>query len=191
MGRKRTGSGKYIYICIAFVTCCLIANCALVDRVQEMRTDRLRPPERSRVSPEKVAGPQDQARPHLVRGRRLFAQGDYDGSLHEMQKALLLSTGKPPADEALFTISLIYAHPDNPKRDSGKSIASFRRVIREYPQSLWADQAKMWVDVIQENEKAKRACAEVVQENARLRQMIEQSKKVDIEIEEKKREKAR
>jgi len=47
------------------------------------------------------------------------------------------------------------------------------------------------MDVIQENEKAKRACAEIVQENARLKQMIEQSKKVDIEIEEKKREKAR
>lgn len=162
-----------------------------MDRVQEMRADRLQPPEGSRVSPEKVATPQDQARPHLVRGHRLFAQGDYDGSLHEMQKVLLLVTGKPPADEALFTISLIYTHPDNPKRDLGKSISSFRRVIREYPQSLWADQAKMWVDVIQENEKAKRACAEVVQENARLKQMIEQSKKVDIEIEEKKREKAR
>ncbi len=163
-----------------------------MDRLQEMRGDsRTQPTESSRVSLEKTAVSQDKARSHLARGRRLFIQGDYDGSLHEMQKALLLSIGNSPADEALFTIGLIYVHPDNPRRDSGRSIASFRRVIREYPQSSWTIQAKMWIDVIQENEKAKRACAEIVQENARLKQMIEQSKKVDIEIEEKKREKAR
>lgn len=133
----------------------------------------------------------DEVRPYLVRGRRLFAHGDYDGALHEMQKVLLFSNGKSPADEALFTIGLIHAHPDNPKRDFGKAIASFKRVIKEYPQNSFTNQAKMWVDVIQENEKAKRACAEVIQENGRLKQMIEQSKKVDIEIEEKKREKAR
>ncbi|OPY81782.1 MAG: hypothetical protein A4E65_01053 [Syntrophorhabdus sp. PtaU1.Bin153] len=169
----------------------MIANCALVDRVQEMRADRLRPPEKPRASSEKIITPQDEARPRLVRGRRLFAQGDYDGSLYEMQKILFLSNGKSPADEALFTIGLIYAHPDNPKRDPGKAIASFKRVIKEYPQNSFTSQARMWVDVIQENEKAKRACVEAVQENGRLKQMIEQSKKVDIEIEEKKREKAR
>jgi len=39
--------------------------------------------------------------------------------------------------------------------------------------------------------KLKRASAEAREENTRLKQIIEQSKKVDIEIEEKKREEKR
>jgi hypothetical protein len=47
------------------------------------------------------------------------------------------------------------------------------------------------LDIIQENEKLKRVSAEANQENEKLKNMFEQSKKVDLEVEEKKREKAR
>lgn len=54
---------------------------------------------------------------------------------------------------------------------------NFRRLIRDHPKSPLAEQAKAWIDVLQENE--------------RLNQVIEKSKRVDIEIEEKRREKAK
>lgn len=102
-----------------------------------------------------------------------------------------LSAGGTPGDEALFNMGLIAVHPGNPKRDQAKSIGLFKRVLTEHPESPLVGQAKIWIEVITENEKARKVCAETVHENARLRQMIEESKKVDIEIEEKKRERAR
>jgi hypothetical protein len=72
-----------------------------------------------------------------------------------------------------------------------KSIAVFKRLIKEYPQSPWTEQAKIWVQVVQDNENARRVATTVAQENDKLKRMIEESKKVDIEIEEKKREEAR
>lgn len=135
--------------------------------------------------------PQEEARQHLVTAQRLLARGDYEASLQENLRALRLSAGQAPGDEAIFNMGLIAVHPGNPKKDPGRSLAFFKRLVTEYPGSLWIEQAKIWIEVIQENEKAKRVCAETAQDNLKLKQVIEESKKVDIEIEEKKREKAR
>jgi outer membrane protein assembly factor BamD (BamD/ComL family) len=72
---------------------------------------------------------------------------------------------------------MIYASFRNPKRDLEKSLSHFLRLVKEYPQSAFADEAKTWIDLLQENQK--------------LNRMIEKSKEVDIAIEEKKREKGR
>jgi tetratricopeptide (TPR) repeat protein len=114
---------------------------------------------------------------YLLRGQKLLAQGNYEASLRENQKTLSLSANKPPGDEALFNMGLIYAHSGNPKKDYGKSIDFFKRLLKDYPQSPLVEQAKIWIGVLQENEK--------------LIQMLEKSKEVDIKIEEKKREKAK
>ncbi len=114
---------------------------------------------------------------HLFRGQELFIRGDYDGSLKEYRKILALSANRPPGDEALFHIGLIYAHHRNPKRDLAMSLTFFSKLIKDYPQSPWVEQAKIWAEVLRENET--------------LKKVIEESKQVDIEIEEKKREKAR
>jgi tetratricopeptide (TPR) repeat protein len=127
--------------------------------------------------PEPVVEARGEAREHLLRGQKLLAQGDYEGALAENQKVLALSTHRPPEDEALFNIGLIYAHFDNPKKDYGKSLDCFKRMTKGYPKSSLVEQAKIWVGVLQENEK--------------LNQIIEKSKQVDIEIEEKKREKSK
>jgi hypothetical protein len=112
-------------------------------------------------------------------------------ALNENQKALSLSVNNSPGDEALHNMALVYADPGNPKRDSVKSIATFKRLIKEYPQSAWAGQAKIWLQVIQEGENAKRVAATVTQENDKLKRVIGESNKVDIEIEAKKKEQAK
>jgi tetratricopeptide (TPR) repeat protein len=125
--------------------------------------------------PEPVVEDRGEARERLLRGQKLLAQGDYEGSLVENQKVLALSPQRPPGDEALFNTGLIYAHFDNPKKDYGKSLDCFKRMMKGYPKSPLAEQAKIWIGVLQENEK--------------LNQILEKSKQVDIEIEEMKREK--
>ena len=81
-------------------------------------------------------------------------------------------------------MGLIFAHAGNPKKDYGRSVAFFRRMIKEYPQSSLAEQAKIWIGILQENEKLN----QMIQN---LNLVIEESKRVDIEIEEKKRGKGK
>ena len=125
----------------------------------------------------------EQAREPFLLSQKLLAEGNYEGALKENQRILSLSGQNPPGDEALFNVGLIHAHPGNTKKDYGKSLTFFRRLIKEYPQSAWVEQAKIWAGILQDNEKLSRSIEE-------LSQVIEKSKQVDIEIEEKKREKA-
>jgi len=126
----------------------------------------------------------EQARRPFALSEKLLTEGNYEGALKENQRILSLSGQNPPGDEALYNMGLIHVHPGNSKRDYTKSLALFRRLIKDYPQSPWVEQAKTWVGVLQENEKLSRSVEE-------LSLVIEKSKQVDIEIEEKKREKAR
>jgi tetratricopeptide (TPR) repeat protein len=125
----------------------------------------------------------EQTREPFLLSQKLLAEGNYEGALKENQRILSLSGQNPPGDEALFNIGLIHAHPGNTKKDYGKSLTLFRRLIKEYPQSPCFEQAKIWVGILQDNEKLSRSIEE-------LSQVLEKSKQVDIEIEEKKREKA-
>jgi tetratricopeptide (TPR) repeat protein len=115
-----------------------------------------------------------ESRDALARAQELLSQGDYEGSLRENQRVLSLTANESPGDEAVFNMGLIYAHAGNPKKDYRKAMSFFGRLPKEYPQSPLAGQAKIWLGVLQANEK--------------LTQMLEKSKQVDIEIEEKRRE---
>ena len=121
------------------------------------------------------------ARDSLLRAQKLLAHGDYEAALKENQKALSLSGNRLPGDEALFNMGLIYAHSGNPKKDYGKSLSFLRKLLKDYPQSPRAERTKIWIEMLQENQKLNQAVEE-------LNRAIEKSKQVDIEIEEKKRE---
>ena len=205
MRGKRTEIGKQILSCIALLTCFLVSSCAFSER-QQVNTANPVPTE-------------DWARVHAARGQKLLAQRNYEGALQEWQTALSISDGKPPADESLLYIGQIYCDPENPKKDFIKSVASFQRLAKEYPQSPWADTARIWIEhlkeqerlrkgiaeslqenerlkkqwneTLQENEKLKRISNESLQENARLKKIVEDSKTVDVEIDEKKRSQAK
>jgi tetratricopeptide (TPR) repeat protein len=121
--------------------------------------------------------PGDEALQAVLRGQRFLARQEYENSVKELQKALALAGNKPPADDAIFHLGLIYAHVGNPKKDNRTAMNYFNRLIKEQPQSPWVEQAKAWVGVLQINEK--------------LSDTLEKSKQVDIEIEEKRRQKER
>ena len=125
-----------------------------------------------------------EAQQPLLYTRELLAQGKYEEASRELHKLLSLSPRYPWEDEVLFKIGLVYVHPGNSKKDYGKSIIYFKKLTKDYPQSLWSEIAKTWTGMIQEIEKLNQAVD-------RLNQTIEKSKQVDIEIEEKKREKGK
>jgi tetratricopeptide (TPR) repeat protein len=106
----------------------------------------------------------------LPRSQRLVAKGDFEGALEENRKVLSSYFKRPPGDEAIFNMGLIYVHYGNPKKDYEKSIFFFRKLLNEHPKSPLVEQAKIWIGVLN---------------------VIEKSKQVDIEIEEMKKELSR
>jgi outer membrane protein assembly factor BamD (BamD/ComL family) len=118
------------------------------------------------------------AREHLVTARTLFDQGDYEGSLRANYKVISLCDNSPPEDEALFYSGVIYAHYGYPKRDYQKSLDLFKKLVRNFPQSPYTGKAKIFIGILQENERSKR-------EIEALNKTIKKSKQVDIEIDEK------
>ncbi|HUT83648.1 MAG TPA: hypothetical protein VMX95_03280 [Thermodesulfobacteriota bacterium] len=86
---------------------------------------------------------------------------------------------------------MIYAYAGNPKKNYGKSLSSFKKITEDYQQSPLFEQAKILITILQENEKLDQTLGKLNQEIEILNQMIEKSKQVDIEIEEKKREKGK
>ncbi len=213
MGRERTRTGKHIYFCAACLIFFLSGCTTIKESVSWISKED--------VSAQKVQDQQKPAKPSedILRARELFDRGDFSGSLKESQEILLRSSKDDPRDQALFLIGLIYAHAENPQKDLGKALYSFRTVLKEYPQSHLTAEARVLVGVLQENqklgqmarsfkqeneelnqavqkakqenEKMNQAVQKVKQENEELSRVIEKSKQVDIEVEEKKREKAR
>jgi TolA-binding protein len=119
---------------------------------------------------------------YLLMAKNLLDQNDFEGALKEYQKLLTQSGQHSPADEALFQIGMIYAHFGNPKKDYGKSLTFLKKLLKDFPQSPRAEQARLWVGLLQEHER-------LTQTVQKLQQTLEEIKKVDIEIEEKKKEK--
>jgi tetratricopeptide (TPR) repeat protein len=199
MGRERIGPRKHV--CFYFAVLMLLASCTGLNNWMELRNS-------------------------MRQGQALLAQGDYDGSVEEYQRALRFADQHSPADLALFNLGLIYIDPQNPKKDDQKAAASFAEIVSTYPQSPQAPQAKIWLAVLNEREnskaeiqKSKQAIDEARQEIEQFKQLlelsrqelersrqevekskqfverskqaIEKSNQVDIQIEQKKRERGR
>ena len=132
MGREQTGRRKRLYFYVAGLILLYFPGCVI--------------PEKTKVR----IKPQEEAHQYLLRGKELLAQGDFREALKENQKILDLATHQPPEDEALFSIGMIYAHPEILRRDPAKSLYYFNRVAEEFPQSPWTFQARGWVAMLQE-----------------------------------------
>jgi len=170
MGGKRTGTGKYIHFSFAGLMVLSLFSCALLQEIRD----------------------REEAKATLLRGQRCLVQGDFDGSLNETQKTLALSPSRPPADEALYTLGLVYAHFGNVKKDYGKSLGFFEQLMREFPRSPFAQEAKIWANVLQENENHAqiienlRLAAEKLKETMDRLEKAEKSKPVEVKAEERK-----
>jgi hypothetical protein len=183
MGRNQPSSRVHFFVCLAVLTVALLSGCAQV-------LDGAKPSKNETA-----------ANDRLQRAKKLFEEGNYEASLKENEGALALTNGKAPGDEALFAMGLISAHSKNAARDYPKALLFFERVLGEYPQSRLIEQVKIWVEVLQEHQKLaqekkvllkeKQALTQeklaLAREREKLNQSAEQSRNVDIEIEQKRR----
>lgn len=176
MGGEPTRTGKFVYICLAGFLILTLSGCIRFKGKEVVRFQKEDLPQNQL--------PRDPHSESLSLAKTLLERSDFDGAFREYQKVLTSSGTNPPADEALFHMGIIMAHFGNPKRDYGKSLTYFRRLVKDHPQSSRAEQARLWIGVLQENEKLNQTVL-------KLQQTLEETKKVDIEIEEKKKEKVK
>ena len=195
MGGKPTRRGNAIYLCIAFLIFLSPLACAIVTTGTRI-TD---------VTGEEASG-------HFALGRKFLAEGNFSNALRENEEVIALAGINTPVEESLFYIGLIHAHPANPSRNDEKSLAAFRKLIRDYPESPLADQVKLILGLIQENDRFRDRVEKLNGEvdrltnNAgrlnghldrltndvvRLNRLIDDLKKVDVDVEQKRREKGR
>jgi hypothetical protein len=175
MGRKRTGSWQHLYLCIALLICLVVSGCASYKENVETGATQVNGPHWRLLNNDGAHG--DQKNPHG-------------------------SANMPQTAEVLFNTGLSYADPRDPRKDYTKSVIVFKKLIQAYPNGVWADRSHILLDILQENTRLRKQSVDSQQENTRLRkqsvdsqqentrlkQIIEQSKNVDIEIEQKKRE---
>jgi cell division protein FtsB len=159
LGRKRTGTRKYLYLSIAGMIFISFAGCATIKKMEAER----------------------EAREYLITAQKLLDQGDYEGSLKENQKILSLYDTVPPGDEALFNIGLIYADYGYPQKDHKKSLDSFKRLVEVFPLSPLVQQAKIWMGILQEN---RRLNGKIEELNKTIKKSKMENERLNREIEE-------
>ena len=118
---------------------------------------------------------------------------NFDAALKQNQTALFERKGPP--DVALYNIGLILSHPSNPKKDQTKALHSFKTLVTEHPRSKFTDQAKTWIQVLEQQQKnadEKRALSReremLLLERQKLNYANEKSQQLDLEIERRRRQ---
>ena len=178
MGAERTRKRKHLFL---YIACCMIALVSISGCMHVWQ--------------------KWQAEDRLSHARKLMSQGAYEEALQESKEALRLYPHSM-GDRALQMIGLLYVHPENPNRDYETSLENFERLIEEFPESPLRNDTEIWIAVIQEIGTLQgdlvQANEMIEQKNKRismlegqiqeLKDQIEELKKVDLGIEERKRQ---
>jgi DNA-binding SARP family transcriptional activator len=139
MGTKRKRKRQYLYVPVACLILCLTTGC----------------------TPVRMLFTNDYACDHLRRVEDLIKQRNFDAAIMESQESLERSPKSPPGDSALMNLGLLNAHYANPKKDYNKALGYFTRLEKDFPKSPLAEEAKIWIGVLQAFEKAKQVDLEI------------------------------
>jgi hypothetical protein len=117
-----------------------------------------------------------------LQGQQLLEEGldqmisrQYEASMAK-NLAVLNDFPHSLADQALFQIGLIYAHPENPNQNYEKSLGSFTKIISEFPESRLRHQSQLWVVFIRDAIDKKRKIGILNSKNVLLEKTVEQQK---------------
>jgi tetratricopeptide (TPR) repeat protein len=140
------------------------------------------------------------------RAKALLAEGNYEAAFKENQK--LLTEGRAAPDVALFNMGLISASL-SPRKDYPRALTSFQTLVNQHPHSAFAEQAKVWIQVLEEHQKLvhekqrlmeerqklveeKRASTRereaLSQDREKLKYTVEKSRQLDMQIEKRRRQ---
>ena len=73
-----------------------------------------------------------------------------------------------PADEALYNLGRIYAHVDNPAKDYNKSKIYFHELSKQFPDSAFAEEARIWLGLFETIEKIQQIDIDIEQQKKQL-----------------------
>ena len=159
MGGKRSGKRDYFFLFITGLIFYSLFSCALVkEKPVEKVVEKV-------VEKTIVIEKENCTHQHVLES--LERHEDFETLLKQKLETLAALPKNRPADELLFVLGLLYAHPENPNKNYKKALTFFQRVINEYPRSACVREAKIWAGVLDD---------------------IERAAKVDLEIEQKKKE---
>jgi hypothetical protein len=122
MGKKQEGKGKRLFLYGACLLTLLLLSAGCAAGLSSHKR-------------------QKEGNRHLDQAENLIGKGDYEGALKEDISAIALLSGVSPGDRALFHIGLIWAYPENPKRDYNKALGYFQQVARDFPDSVLSEEA--------------------------------------------------
>lgn len=89
-----------------------------------------------------------QAGQWLARAEETVRAGRYQEAEDTYQRLLEGHPSAPPADRARFGLARLHTLPENPNRDYQQAYQHFDRLLREFPDSQWADEARAWRELL-------------------------------------------
>lgn len=137
----------------------------------------------------------------LLDAKLSFSRGDFLTSLNKNQE-LLKRFPLNYGEHALYMMGLIYANPEYTYVNYEISIHFFKKLIKDYPKSVFKNKAEIWIWLLNQNMDfaeqidKKNKNIKILQnklktekkESVNLQNQIKRLKEIDLGIEEKKRE---
>lgn len=120
----------------------------------------------------------------ITRAEEMVRVGDYRGAHEAYGRAL---SEKSTTDRALFGLARLYVAPDNPNRDYRRAYEHVERLLREFPHSAWAPEARAWRELLAAFLGQKEAAERARQEVQRIRQDLDRLKQIDQELDRQRR----
>lgn len=133
--------------------------------------------------------------------QKVMESCDFAGFFAENQKVLKDECGNESnnvdgrCDVALFNLGFAHAYSKSPYYNYSKALRYFEELIRKYPKSPWAFQARAWTDIMKKvaasKDKQRRLKGELKSKDAAingLQEQIKRSRDIDMEMERKERD---
>lgn len=79
---------------------------------------------------------------------RLLHRKNHDAAAREYLRLAGKLQKTPEGEEALLMAGILFAHPDNQNKNYPRALELFSRLVREYPESSYTEQAKAWIGTI-------------------------------------------
>ncbi len=168
MGKKRGKQGKHLF----FHSACLVAfllsmtGCTAASNFQK----------------------EWQGRRQLKSAEIFLEQEDFESALKAYDQVAEAFPDDSPGDAALFQIGMVWAHPENPKRDYQKAHDYFQRLRDGFPRGSLNEEKKVLASAVDEIVQCRGRAEEQEKTIKGLKKQLQEMKKINIGIEEKKRE---
>jgi hypothetical protein len=127
--------------------------------------------------------------------QKVIENGDYKGFLAANQRTLARCGVETGCDVTLFNLGFVYAFPSSPYRDPQKARRYLNELHSRYPHSPWATQGQVLLRFMHEQGRAeeaqRRLRAELRTRDTvirKLREQLNRSREIDIEMERMERE---